>query len=274
MRIPFFLLATVAVLFSTTSAQAQRRTKGFTVLQPQAQVELPLSGNDYLFGALNLQHFDTDLEATPLFSGQGLRLGYEHFFNDQWSWGAVLNGQRVQGTSLYSPATYSHLLLPEVFGRHWNTLGSVNFRQRLAIGYNWPLDVAASGRFLSSLRLDVDRVFPLGSSGLALRPRLAVEPVAYLRFQREDFEAKEPFLDFSELRGEVGVRLSPRFDFTPWFAWQNSYSIALPQYNADGTVKIPGGNSRYVQPTVGLDMRVTLGNTARNTERRQLPTQY
>ncbi|RSK35249.1 hypothetical protein [Hymenobacter metallilatus] len=274
MRVYPLLLATVAVLFSASSVQAQRRTKGFTVLQPQVQAELPLSGNDYLFGALNLQHFDTDLEATPLFSGQGLRLGYEHFFNDQWSWGAVLNGQRVQTTSFYSAASYSHFLLPEVFGRHWNTLGSVNFRQRLAIGYTWPLDVANSGRFLASLRLDVDRIFPLGSSGLALRPRLALEPVTYLRFQRDANEAKEPFLDFSELRGEVGVRLSPRFDFTPWFSWQNSYSIALPQYNADGTVKIPGGNSRYVQPAVGLDLRITLGKNAGSAERRQLPTQY
>lgn len=274
MRTSFLFLAAAVVLCSITSAQGQGRTKGFTVLQPQAQVELPLSGNDYLFGAFNVQHFDTNLEATPLFPGQGLRVGYEHFFNDQWSWGAVLNGQRVKSASFYSPAAYSHFLLPEVFGRHWNTLGKVNFRQRLAVGYDWPLDVANSGRFLASLRLDVDRVFPLGSSGLALRPRVAVEPVAYLRFQRDDNEAREPFLDFSELRGEVGVRLSPRFDFTPWFSWQNSYSIALPQYNADGTVKIPGGNSRYVQPVLGLDMRVTLGNTARNAERRQLPTHY
>ncbi|RSK51241.1 hypothetical protein [Hymenobacter rigui] len=267
------LLAAVAALALATTAQAQRRTKSFTVLQPQAQVELPLSGNDYLFGAVGVQHFDTKLEATPLFSGQIVRLGYEHFWNDQWSWGAVLNGQRVQNSTLYS-SFYTHTLLPEVFGRHWNTFGSVNFRQRLAIGYNWPLDVANSGRFLAALRLDVDRIFPLGSSGLALRPRVAVEPEAYLRFQREDYEAKEPFLDFSELRGEVGVRLSPRFDFTPWVAWQNSYFIGQPQFNPDGSVKIPGGNGRIVQPVLGLDMRVTLGQRATDTSRRQLPTQY
>ncbi|RSK46003.1 hypothetical protein [Hymenobacter perfusus] len=274
MRSIVLSLSALLVVTACFSAQAQRRTKGASVLQPQAQVELPLSGNDYLFGAVNLQHFDTDLEGTPLFSGQGLRLGYEHFFNEQWSWGAVINGQRVQSNSLYAASSYTHVLLPEVFGRHWNTFGSVNFRQRLAVGYNWPLDVTNAGRFLASLRLDVDRVFPLGSTGFALRPRVAFEPVAYLRFQRDEFEAKEPFLDFSELRGEVGVRLSSRFDFTPWFAWQNAYNIALPQYNADGTVKIPGGNVRFVQPTLGLDLRLTLGKSAGSAERRQLPTQY
>jgi hypothetical protein len=267
------LLAATAVVGLTSTVQAQQRIKGATALQPQAQLELPLSGNDYVFGAVGLQHFDTGLEETPLFSGQSVRLGYEHFWNDQWSWGAVVNGQRVENNTGYS-SFYTHLLLPEVFGRHWNTFGRVNFRQRLAIGYNWPLDVTNSGRFLAALRLDMDRIFPLGNTGFALRPRVAFEPVAYLRFQREDYEAKEPFLDFSELRGEVGVRLSPRFDFTPWFAWQNAYNIALPQYDANGNVKIPGGNSRFVQPVLGLDMRVTLGAAAGSAERRQLPTQY
>lgn len=269
-----FTILSVGVLLSvaaSTSVQAQRRIRVPAVYQPQAQVEMPLSGDNYLFGAFNLQHFDTGLAQVPTFSGQGFRLGYEHFGSPAWSWGATLEGQRYR---YFTNLSAEYFLAPELFGRHWNTFGQVNFRQRLGVSFAGPLEEYSSGRALASLRLDVDRVFPLGTGGVALRPRIAFEPVAYLRFQRDDFEAKEPFLDFSELRGEVGVRLSSRFDFTPWFAWQNAYSIALPQFDANGNLKIPGGNSRAVQPTVGLDLRITLGNSAGSTERRQLPTQY
>ncbi|MBX0291155.1 hypothetical protein K3G63_11925 [Hymenobacter sp. HSC-4F20] len=271
MRLILSTVLVAAGLAAALPTQAQRRTKGYTVLQPQAQVEISLTGDDYVFGAFNLQHSSIPLESNPLFTGLGIRLGYEHFFSSAWSWGAILDGQRQQ-YSLFDNA-YEHFLAPEVFGRHWNTFGSVNFRQRLGVGYLLPLDQADADRFYATLRLDVDRIVPLGNGSLALRPRVAFEPIAYLRFQRDEYEAKEPFLDFSELRGEVGVRLSPRFDFTPWFAWQNSYSIGLPQYDANGNVKIAGGPRRYVQPTVGLDIRVTVGRPA-TAERRQLPTQY
>lgn len=269
MRFTVLSLTALLVVAASIATQAQRRFRVPTMYQPQVQVEVPLSGNDYVFGAVNLQHFDADLAGVPTFPGQGLRLGYEHFASEAWSWGATLSGQRYK---YFANSSATHALAPELFGRHWNTFGQLNFRQRLGVSFVGPLEEYGSGRFLASLRLDVDRVFPLGNGGVALRPRVAFEPVAYLRFQRDEFEAKEPFLDFSELRGEVGVRLSPRFDFTPWFSWQNAYSIALPQFDANGTVKIPGGNSRVVQPTVGLDLRLTLG--AGSAERRQLPTQY
>ena len=255
------LVGSLAILLLTAGqAIAQRRTVGDVVVQPQVQGEYSLHGDDYVFVGFNLL---TNGSSGSTFAGGQLRAGYEHFWNQQWSWGT-----RVE-VSHYS----QNILTPEVFARHWNTFGSVNFRQRLGLRYRIPFDDSQE-RALVGLRLDVDRIFPVGSSGLMLRPRLSAEPIAYLRFQREDYEAKEPFLDFSELRGEVGVRLSSRFDFTPWFSWQNSYNIALPQYNADGSVKIPGGNSRYVQPVLGLDLRLTLGQPADNTERRQLPTQY
>jgi len=260
MRLPVFLLAATVSLVLATSTQAQRRTAADLAFQPQIQAEVALKGDDYVYVAFNLVRTNY---SSSTFAGGQLRIGYEHFWNTQWS-----GGGRVFVTR-YDDA----VLEPEVFARHWSTLGQVNFRQRLGLRYNIPFNSSIE-RALASLRLDVDRVFPLGSMGFALRPRVAFEPVAYLRFQRDEFEAKEPFLDFSELRGEVGVRLSSRFDVTPWFAWQNAYSIALPQYNADGTVKIPGGNARFVQPTLGLDLRLTLGRSAGSAERRQLPTQY
>lgn len=268
--LPLVLAAALLLALPTT---AQRRIRVATALQPQAQFELPLTGDDYVFGAFNLQHLRNQFAGTPTFPVQSLRLGYEHFISSSWSWGATLHGTRVEDVYRFGvPDDAAYVLTPEVFGRHWNTFGSVNFRQRLGLLYPIDLDETGSSRLAASLRLDVDQVFPLGGGSLALRPRVAVEPIAYVRFQRDETEVKEPFLDFSQLRGEVGVRLSPRFDFTPWFAWQNSYFTSLPQFDMNGNVTIPSRTIRYAQPVVGLDMRMTLGSSA--PERRQLPTHY
>ncbi|MCA8831666.1 hypothetical protein [Hymenobacter pini] len=270
MRKLSFFLTMMAVLSLAAGAQAQRRYVSHTALQPQVIAEIPLAGDDYVFGALGLLR---DGYSTSYFSGARLRAGYEHFQNQHWSLGTTLDVKVDPLWSIGEVSTEYTQLTPEVFARHWGLLGQFNFRQRGALRYVAPLS-QNKARFQAALRLDVDRIFPLSSGGLALRPRVALEPVAYLRFQRDETEAKERFLDFSELRGEIGVRLSPRFDFTPWFSWQNTYFIAQPQFNPDGSVKIPGGNGRIVQPVVGLDMRVTLGPRAKETERHQLPTQY
>ncbi|WP_426493158.1 hypothetical protein [Hymenobacter sp. 102] len=262
----YFLIGLLASasLFGASSALAQRRFVSDLMVLPQVQAEYSLKGDDYVFAAFNLiPNIYSNTSVGSTFLGGEFRIGYEHLWNTSWSGGG----------RLFASSLEYEQLEPELFVRHWNAFGSVNFRQRLGLRYRIPLS-GPEERALAGLRLDVDRIFPLGSSGLALRPRIAVEPVAYLRFQREDYEAKEPFLDFSELRGEVSVRLSPRFDFTPWVAWQNSYFIGQPQFNPDGSVKIPGGNGRIVQPVLGLDMRVTLGQRATDTSRRQLPTQY
>ncbi|UYZ62941.1 hypothetical protein [Hymenobacter weizhouensis] len=273
MRHSILLLA--AALLLALPSVAQRRLTYPTLLQPQAQIEIPLTGDSYLFGAFNLQHLNLPVVENPAFPIQNIRLGYERFSTSAWSWGATVNGQRDEYRKWAgSSAEVLYTVTPEVFGRHWNTFGSVNFRQRLGVQYLAFLNEAdRANRLASSLRLDVDRVFPLGSGRLALRPRVAAEAVTYLRFQRDEDEEKEPFLDFSELRGEVGVRISPRFDFTPWFAWRNQYYTELPQYDVDGNLTIAGGTVRNVQLTVGLDLRLTLGS-APDAERRQLPTQY
>ncbi len=75
------------------------------------------------------------------------------------------------------------------------------------------------------------------------------------------------------MRAEVGVRVSPRFDFTPWLASQTSYLNALPQYDIDGN-QISGGPTNLLTPVVGLDLRLTLFRGGAPFERRQLPTQH
>jgi hypothetical protein len=160
---------------------------------------------------------------------------------------------------------------PELYVRHWNTLGGFNFRQRLGLEYNIP-GGASQSRALARLRLDLDRVVPVGR--VLLRPRLAYEGLAFLRLQRDQNEPKERVIDFTALRAEAGVRLSDHFDFTPWFAHQSAYAFVLPQTDAKGTLTIPGGRRNFITPAIGVDVRYTLFKGKQVFERRQLPTQH
>ena len=271
MRILPVLLASAALLTSF-SAAAQRRTTGSLGLLPEVQAEVALSGDDYVLVALRAPIQTGTFQGTQL-DQVGLRVGYESFWSERWSWGAEL---RADGYDAYRTADTKSVYVdvrPQVFLRHWATVGSVNFRQRLGLEYWIPGGEGTQSRALANLRLDVDKVFAVGEQ-LALRPRISVEPQAYLRFQRNEDEVKERFIDFSSLRGEVGVRVSPRVDFTPWFAWQSNYYFSLPQTDSNGTITIPGGKSRYAQPVLGLDLRLTLGGNAQDADRRQLPTQH
>ncbi|GAB3305232.1 hypothetical protein [Hymenobacter tenuis] len=271
MRILPVLLAALALLTSA-SAKAQRRATGNLGLLPEVQAEVALSGDDYVLLALRAPIQTGTFRGTQL-DQVGVRVGYESFWSDQWSWGAELRADSYD-TYRSSDATDIQVdIRPQVFLRHWATLGSVNFRQRLGLEYWIPGETGPQSRALANLRLDVDKVFALNER-VALRPRISVEPQAYLRFQRDEDELKERVIDFSSLRGEVGVRLSPRIDFTPWFAWQSNYYFSLTQTDSNGTITIPGGKGRYTQPILGLDLRMTLGGNAQNADRRQLPTQH
>ncbi|GAA4377004.1 hypothetical protein [Hymenobacter koreensis] len=257
------LAAVLAALAFPFTAAAQRRSVADPVYLPEAQVEVALQGDDYVFGSINLVTNNGNLGGT--FAQGQFRLGYEHFWNEQWSWGGTLTGAR-------GPVVTT-TVVPELLLRHWNTFGSVNFRQRLGLRYAVPFDEeGVRSRALAALRLDVDRVFALGRIGL--RPRLAVEPVLFVRLQRDDEDVKEPFLDFANLRAEIGCRVSDHFDFTPFFAYQSAYSFVLAQFDANGNIRIPAGLFSSVQPVLGVEARVTLFKGEKSTERRQLPTQY
>lgn len=268
-----FRLLFAGVLFlSVSAASAQRRFVGSTVLLPEVQAELALKGDDYVLLGLRGPITTGDFDGTNL-DQVGLNLGYERFWSTAWSGGATL---RADFYEYYRGGSDVQRLqadvTPEVFVRHWNTLGRFNFRQRLGAEYFIAGGESADSRALTRLRLDLDRVFPLGEK-VALRPRVAYEAVAYLRLQRDENETKERVLDFGSLRGEVGVRLSPRFDFTPWVAAQTVYLNSLPQYDALGN-QTGGGRTNLVTPAVGLDLRLTLFRGGAPFERRQLPTQH
>jgi hypothetical protein len=263
-----FLLLTACLI--ATAATAQRRSVGSTLLQPEVQTELALTGDDYALAAFNLGA--QTVSSGSKFSTAQLRLGYEHFWNEQWSGGGLLNVYSYDNGYSNNRRRRDYTITPEAFVRHWNTLGSFNFRQRLSVEQQIALADDAESRAIIRLRLDLDRVFPLGTS-LALRPRISYEAAAFLRLQRDELEEKERVIDLGTLRGEIGVRVSPHLDFTPWVASQTTYINALVQTDANGNVT-GGGRTNLITPVVGLDLRFTFFKGGSVFERRQLPTQH
>ncbi|QNE40651.1 hypothetical protein F1C16_14290 [Hymenobacter sp. NBH84] len=269
--IPFALLTGLFLL--ATSAIAQYRTVNDIRLLPQLQAEYALHGDDYLLvslrNSINPTSDDDGLERL------GVLLGYEKFWNAQWSGGATLG---VDAYSVYRNGSdvsrvYADLT-PELFVRHWNTFGGFNFRQRLGVTYEVLGTPGSESRAQTSLRLDLDRLVPVGEQ-IVLRPRLAYQATAYLRFQRDEAtQLKERFIDFGYARAEVGIRLSNRFDFTPWFGYQTTYIFALARLDNDGNIIRAAGASNLITPVLGLDARFTLFRGGSMFERRQLPTQH
>ena len=72
----------------------------------------------------------------------------------------------------------------------------------------------------------------------------------------------------------MGCRLSPNLDFTPWVAYQTSYSLSLAQLDAMGNITIPAGRFNAVSPVLGLDLRFTILQGRDAATRQQLPTQH
>ncbi|SDY52512.1 hypothetical protein [Hymenobacter psychrophilus] len=276
MRLPL-LSATVGTLLLALAAKpaaAQSRYTGNWAVLPEVQAELPLNGNDYVFVGISLisQEYSGGLD---VYSGQ-LRLGYEHFWKPNWSWGATLRAV-PDGNSRYGDGDYLGLpgnIIPGVLLRHRAPLGPLNFSQRLGVEYGIQTGntLDSQSRAHARLRLGLDHEFTVGAT-VKLRPRVAYEALAYLRFQRDEDQLKERFVDFGNLRGEVGVRLSPRFDLTPWVASQTRYINALVQFDKNGN-PVSGGKVNLLTPTVGLDVRVTLGRHALDADRQPLPTQH
>lgn len=246
-------------------------------LWPELQGELALPGGDYLLLALRGERY-TSADARPDrplgFDVRRARLAYEHFADAGWSYGATMQLAGGGGGTV---------VIPAVLLRHRSAVfQGLTFGQRLSLEHSFggggfmPLGSGPGGQTWARLRIDLEKLLPLGNdaaTGLALRPRLSYEASTHLRLQKADTDPDERTIQYTSLRGEVGVRLSPRLDVTPWFAYQTSYSLSLPQYDKSGA-QVAGGKDNLVYPTLGLDLRYTLLPTGTKTDRHQLPTQH
>jgi hypothetical protein len=258
------------------SAQVTRQVQA-TQLWPELQGELALKNGDYLLLALRGERSTADQGDyhPPLgFHTRRVRALYEHFWSPNWSWGA--------GAQLAGGVSGHTAFIPEVLLRHRSPIfGGLTFGQRLSLernfgGGGYPLGSGPDGQFWGRLRIDVEKLLPLGSdpvAGLALRPRLSYEASTHLRLQKSETDPTERTIQYTSLRGEVGVRLSPRFDLTPWFAYQTGYEYYLEFRDINGAL-VSGGKTNLVYPTAGLDLRFTLSAGNNKDERQQLPTQH
>ena len=267
--LPLTLLA-AALLALPAAAQTRRSTFGVQ-FWPEAQAEVALAGSDYLLvSARGQQYTDNNGYANPNrflgFDVRRLSVGYEHFLGEHWSIGAMLP---------YLSFGKTYELRPEVLLRHRSPVGPLTFGQRLSLEYLIPGQAGAKGATNARLRADLEKAFALGSAA-ALRPRLSYEAATHLRaFSADDVAgADERTIQFTSLRAEVGVRLSPAFDFTPWFAYQTQYNFGLAQTDALGKVTIPASRVNSVAPVLGLDLRYTFLNGQDAAARQQLPTQH
>ncbi|MGI4761896.1 MAG: hypothetical protein ACRYF0_14405 [Janthinobacterium lividum] len=267
--LPLFLLGA-----ATASAQTNRQVRA-TQLWPELQGELALHNGDYLLLGLRGER----AAASGDFAGRSLgfdtrraRLGYEHFGSGTWSYGATL---QVVGDG-------RTIVIPEVLLRHRSpVIGGITFGQRLSLERSFGGDgsyALGSGpekQLWTRLRVDLEKLVPLGAAanGLALRPRLSYEASTHLRLQKDALDPDERTVQYTNLRAEVGVRLLPQLDITPWFGYQTSYFVSVPQYDVN-MVQVRGGKENYVYPTVGLDVRFTLLSTGAKADRQQLPTQH
>ena len=267
-------LLLAAVLARPAAAQKTRREVRSVQLWAELQAELALKSGDYLLLTLHGEN-------VPLFNGsrfndrvlgfdaRGAALTYEHFWNDRWSGGASLQHASESGFKYVAP---------ELLLRHRSPVGPLTFGQRLGVYRTIPFGglgrtTANDGSNFASLRLDLERLVPLGSGSLKLRPRLSYEAQTQVRLQKTQTDSDERTIQYTSLRAEVGCRLGDHLDFTPWFAYTTAYFFTIGQFSPTGN-PIGGGRYNAVTPVVGLDARFTLfaGKTA--FERRQLPTQH
>jgi hypothetical protein len=250
-------------------------------LWPELQGELALRNGDYLLLALQGQRSTTDVYSnrTLGFDTRRIALTYEHFWNEHWSWGGAA---RYESAARLEVGSGGDALVPEVLLRHRSTIfGGLTFGQRLSVERQFYVNrhylggSGPDGQTWGRLRVDVERLFPLSSDimGMALRPRLSYAASTHLRFQKADNAADERTIQFTSLRGELGVRFSPHVDVTPWFAYQTVYRNDLV-FTDKNQVPVSGGKINAVYPTLGLDLRFTLLPTSLSANRRQLPSQH
>ncbi len=271
-RFSLFLLLAAAL---PAAAQTHRAVQGLQAW-PEIQAELALKNGDYLLlavrGQRDLNTPDYSFDNRRLgFDEQRYTLGYEHFWDDKWSLSGTLRLQATGPREL--------VLVPELLLRHRSAVGPLTFGQRLSLERTLPNNAGyvggpgPDGQTFARLRVDLEKNLPFGSGSLALRPRLSYEAATHLRFKKDPNAGEERTINFTSLRAEVGLRLSPHVDLTPWFAYQTNYFLTLPQYDVNGN-QISGGKLNLVTPVLGLEARFTLFQGPAAAAQRQLPTQH
>lgn len=275
------MLALLLAGAGQVAAQSTEYLRRPVALAPELQVAVVLAKGDYAYfsvgGRRETEEFGGRRTALGL-DYLNLTAGYEHEWNSQWSWGATLRYAK-EPASFYNRSA----LVPGLLLRHYATLGPVQVGQRLgleyAIGdepYNAsPLPTTSVySRTLLRLRLDVEKTIWLGNQpdGFALRPRVSFEPALFLRLQKADLDAEKRTVDFTSLRGEIGVQAGPQVTITPWVGMQTNYSSLVIQFDKNG---VPTSNGKYnvSTPVVGIDLRYTFLSNQPSTDWRQLPTQ-
>ena len=261
-------LLLASLLAPPAAAQTRRAVYGLQ-LWPELQAELALPGRDYLLLAVRGENL-TDNNGTATtsrflgFDERRVTLGYEHFWNEHWSIGGTLG--------YFAATSAQYALVPELLLRHCSAIGPLTFGQRLSGERTFPSPTNATGQTNARLRLDLEKLFALGP--LALRPRLSYQADTHVRIITSEADARERTIQLTSLRGEIGCRLSPRVDFTPWFAYQTQYSFGLEQTDGKGNVVVPASRTNLVSPVLGLDLRFTFCNGQDASTRQQLPTQH
>ena len=269
------LVLTLVLTLATAACRAQTsRSTTPLVVQPEVEAEVGLSGGDYLLLGLRGVRLTGDEGPRRLgFDERQLRLGYEHFWNERWSGGATMRlASESAGTEF----------VPELLLRHRAALGPLTFGQRLSAERTFPDNrgyvggPGPDGKNFVRLRLDLEKQMP--GQGLALRPRLSYELASEVRFQKEETDTRRRTISYGSLRAEVGVRLSPVIDLTPWFAYQTSYIYSLPQYQYDPVtgllMQTAGGKANTIYPTLGFDLRFLIVSGTKQAERIVLPSQH
>lgn len=283
------ILLTSSLLLGSRAAQAQydpnvaRRVVQSLELWPELQGEIALRNGDYLLLALRGERSMYDHLVAPDrplgFDSRRATVAYEHFWNQHWSWDGTV---RYESAASFETNTYGNLLVPELLLRHRSPIfGGLTFGQRLGVerqifvGRNYIGSAGPNGQFWGRLRVDVERLFFFKGDimGFALRPRLSYAASTHLRFQKDATDPDERTIQFTSLRGEVGLRFSPHVDITPWFAYQTNYQQSLVFTDINGN-PVSGGKTNYVYPTLGLDLRFTLLPVSPGANRQQLPTQH
>lgn len=258
----------LALLGARPAAAQARRALFGPQLWPEVQAEVALAGNDYLVLALRGQRNTDNNGAADArrflgFDERRVSAGYEHFWSEHWSGG---------GTLAYISANESYVLVPEALLRHRGGVGPLTFGQRLSLERSFPGLANAEGQTNARLRVDLEKVFAVGS--LALRPRLSYEALTHIRLLKDETDSRERTIQLTSLRAEVGCRLGPQLDFTPWFAHQTGYSFSIAQTDSNGNVTIPAGRANAVVPVLGVDVRFTFLRGQDAATRQQLPTQH